>query len=127
MNAVDVALLAAAGGVGAGLRHLLDRALSGRRPADAFPIGILVVNAIGSFALGVLTGLGDVIGAAWPAVIGVGLLGGFTTFSTMALDTVRLARAGRRDRAWANLLGTFVVCVLLAGVGLMLGSLRPLG
>ncbi len=124
MTAAEFVLLVIAGGVGAGLRFLLDRAVTGGRRADAFPLGILLVNAIGSFALGVVTGLGELLAPAWAGVLGVGLLGGFTTFSTMAVDTVRLVRRGRRDRAWANLLGTFAICVAAAALGLMLGSVR---
>lgn len=123
MTPVDIALLAGAGGLGAGARYLLDGAvMRGRR--DAFPLGILVVNAVGSLLLGFLTGLAAP-GAWWLTVVGVGFLGGFTTFSTVSVDTVRLARRGRREWAWANLLGTFGVCVVLAAVGVALGGLFP--
>ena len=64
-------------------------------------------------------------GATWLAVAGVGVLGGFTTFSTVSVDTVRLARTGRRDWAWVNLLGTFAVCVVSAAAVFLLGGLFP--
>lgn len=123
MTLLDVALLAGAGGLGAGARYLLDGAvMRGRR--DAFPLGILVVNAVGSLLLGFLTGLAP-SGAWWLTVAGAGFLGGFTTFSAVSVDTVRLARRGRREWAWANLLGTFGVCVVLAAVGFAIGGLFP--
>jgi fluoride exporter len=116
-----IVLVIVAGGVGAGLRFLVDTAITARRPS-AFPLGILIVNVIGSFALGLVTGLGALVDATWATVLGVGLLGGFTTFSTVAVDSARFARRGRRDLAWANLLGTFAACAVAAAVGLMLGG-----
>lgn len=124
MTSAELIVLIAAGGLGAGVRFLVDRAVSGNRPADAFPAGILLVNLIGSFCLGVIAGLGDLVPAAWAGVLGIGLLGGFTTFSTVSVDTVRLARSGRRDRAWLNLLGTFAGCVVAASLGLLVGGIR---
>ena len=57
--------------------------------------------------------------------LGIGLLGGFTTFSTVSVETVLLAQRGRRDWAWVNLLGTLAVAVVAAGIGIMLGGLLP--
>ncbi|WP_405374808.1 MULTISPECIES: fluoride efflux transporter CrcB [unclassified Microbacterium] len=125
MSGLEFAVLVIAGGVGSGLRYALDRRVGAKAPADAVPPGILVVNITGSFLLGALTGLGDVIDSAWVTIVGVGLLGGFTTFSTMAVDTARLAQRGRRDRAWLNLLGTFAACVVAAALGLALAGLMP--
>ena len=53
------------------------------------------------------------------------MLGGFTTFSTVAVETVLLAQRRRRDWAWVNLLGTFLVCLVAAAVGLTIGGLFP--
>ena len=115
---------ALAGGVGAGLRYIVDALVtttvfaSPRRPGR-FPVGILVVNTTGSFALGVLTGLGaDVFAGDLGWMLGVGLLGGYTTFSTVSLDSVMLAREGRTGRGWANALGTLGSCVVAAAAGL---------
>jgi CrcB protein len=110
--------LAVAGGVGAGLRWLADALLSRALPAG-FPWPILLVNATGSLALGLLTGLS--MDAAWMAVLGTGLLGGYTTFSTVAVDTQLLAREGRTEAAWGNALGTLVLCVATATAGLAAG------
>lgn len=124
MNTVEMIALVGGGGLGAGARYVLDGAIM-RGRKDSFPLGILVVNVVGSFLLGLLTGLGPVIAPAWAAIAGVGVLGGFTTFSTVAVETVLLARRGRRDWAWINLLGTALVCVVAAAIGLMLGGLAP--
>lgn len=113
---------AAMGGLGAGLRYLVDIAvMRGRR--GAFPVGILVVNATGSFALGVLTGIGSAVAGEWGTILGVGLLGGYTTFSTVSVETVLLGQRRRVDWAWLNLIGTLGICVVAAATGLLAGRL----
>lgn len=107
-----------AGGIGAGLRYAVDAGVArllGRR----FPWGIVLVNITGSFALGVVT-------AALPDVlflIGAGLLGGYTTFSTAMLDALVLWRDGRRPASVAHLFGTFAAGLLAALGGLAVGAL----
>ncbi|MEH3089695.1 MAG: CrcB family protein [Microbacterium arborescens] len=116
--------LVLAGGLGAGARYVIDVVvMRGRR--DAFPTGILLVNISGSALLGLVTGLGTIVAPDWLAVLGVGLLGGYTTFSTVSVDSVLLARRGRRDWAVLNLAGTLVAAVLAAAIGLTLGGLLP--
>ena len=112
---------ALAGGAGAGLRYVVDRLLT---PASGlrFPVGILVVNVSGSFALGVVTGLGTAIAPELSMVLGLGLLGGYTTFSTVSVETVLLAQRRRWRDAAANLFGTLVLAALAAGAGLLLGA-----
>ncbi|WAA66636.1 fluoride efflux transporter FluC [Microbacterium oxydans] len=108
---------ALAGGVGAVLRYLVDLGvarLAGRR----FPWGILLVNLTGSFALGVVT-------TALPDeafLLGAGLLGGYTTFSTAMLDTVALWRDGERPAAAFNAIGMLLLGLLAAVLGLALGA-----
>ena len=106
---------ALAGGVGAARRHLADLAvarLAGRR----VPWGILLVNVSGSFALGLVSGLASEA----LFIVGAGLLGGYTTFSTAMLDTVALWRDGERPASALNLLGAFVLSVAAALAGLAL-------
>lgn len=109
---------ALAGGLGAVLRYLADLGvarLAGRR----FPWGILLVNLSGSFALGIVTtALPD---AAF--LLGAGLLGGYTTFSTAMLDTVALWRDGERQASAFNAVGMLLLGLLAAGLGLGLGAL----
>lgn len=124
MSVFELGALIVGGGLGAGIRYLLDgMIMRGRK--NVFPAGIVIVNVTGSFVLGVLTGVGSVLEPAWLAIAGVGLLGGYTTFSTVGVETVLLAQRGRRDWAWVNLLGTFVLAAVAAGLGLMLGGLWP--
>lgn len=123
MSAWVLAAAALAGGVGAGMRYLVDVLVVGPRPGR-FPLGIFLVNITGSFVLGFLTGLGTQViagDAAW--IVGVGLLGGYTTFSTVSVESVLLARSGEARRAWLNALGTLVTGVAAAASGLALGGL----
>jgi CrcB protein len=77
----------------------------------------------GSLVMGVLTGLLSrrLFGQAWVnAFVGTGFLGGFTTFSSFALDTVRLWQEGQFFFAAGNILLNTIGCMLLAGLGWML-------
>ena len=113
---------ALAGGVGAGLRYVVDVLVVGGKPAR-LPSGILLVNVTGSFALGLLTGLGaGMIDSDLSWVLGVGLLGGYTTFSTVSAESVLLMRTGETRRGWINALGTLVLGVAAAAAGLVLGN-----
>lgn len=123
MSPLVVLVVAAAGAVGAMARHTLDvfvlRLLQGR-----YPGGTLAVNTLGSFALGLLVG---VTGHSDPdrmlhAALGAGLLGGFTTFSTWAVEAVRLAERRRYAGAAFHLIGGVGLGVLAAAGGVVLGS-----
>ncbi|HYI50248.1 MAG TPA: CrcB family protein [Microbacterium sp.] len=114
---------ALAGGIGAGLRYLVDVLVIGSR-TSRLPFGILIVNVTGSFALGVLAGLGAGVvdtDAAW--IVGVGLLGGYTTFSTVSAESVLLQQNGEARRGWLNVAGTLVLGVAAAAAGLAVGRL----
>lgn len=121
MTALDVVALVVGGGLGAGARYVVDGVvMRGRR--GVFPLGILVVNVSGAFLLGLLTALAGAVGPVWLAIAGVGVLGGYTTFSTVSVETVLLAQRGRRDWAWLNLLGTLVLSVVAAALGVLIGG-----
>ena len=117
---LELLVVAVAGGAGAGLRYVLDRVI-GTRGRGEFPLGILVVNITGSLALGLLTGLGTVVVPQLAMVLGTGLLGGYTTFSAVSVDSVLLAERGRWRDAAADLFGTLVLCVAAAAAGVGAG------
>ena len=119
-RALELLVIAVAGGAGAGLRYVLDRVI-GTRGRGGFPLGILVVNVTGSLALGVLTGLGAVVAPQLALVLGTGLLGGYTTFSAVSVDSVLLAERGRWRDAAADLLGTLALSVAAAALGVGAG------
>jgi CrcB protein len=93
---MDLLLVMTGGALGAGARHLAGQAaltLFG----PGFPFGTLAVNVAGGLAMGVLVGLlaRTSAGEAWRLFLGVGVLGGFTTFSAFSLDAVTLAERGQ--------------------------------
>lgn len=123
MTPILFLLTVIAGGVGAALRFVLDGAIRSRFPG--FPIGTFVINVAGSFLLGLCTALtlGSLLPPEVLAVLGVGLTGGFTTFSTASFETVRLVGDRRYGAALVNGVGMLVAGVLAAALGLWLGSL----
>ena len=114
--------VALAGGVGAVARFVLD-GLVRSRVASWFPVGTVVVNVTGSFVLGLVTGLAlaHVMPEELRLVVGTGFCGGYTTFSTASFETVRLVEQRRVGAALLNGVGTLVVTVGVAGLGLWLG------
>ena len=113
----------AVAGVGAPARYLVDGWVQDRT-RGAFPWGTLTVNVSGCLALGVVAGLRlyHGLGATPLVVLGSGLLGGYTTFSTFTFETVRLAEAGALDQALRNVAATAVVGLAAAGAGLAIAA-----
>lgn len=92
-----------------------------------FPLGILCVNMIGSFLLGLLMGTASRVKHGYPtatAFLATGFFGGFTTFSSFALDTVTLWGTDHAFFALLNVGLNTALCVLLAGLGWTLGAPR---
>lgn len=114
-DAVFAGWIALGGGFGAALRYALDVAVSSRwrRP---FPLATFLINVSGSLVLGLL--VGAMPGPTTLALAGTGVLGGYTTFSTASVDTIRLARAGRGRMALAYAVGTMLTTVAAAALGL---------
>lgn len=105
------------GGLGAVLRFIVGDLVS-KVTRRRFPFGTMVVNLTGSFALGLLVGFGGSSGDL-RLVVGTGLLGGFTTFSTHIVETLRLAIEEQRwVAATINLTLTAASCLIAGGVGL---------
>jgi CrcB protein len=117
------AVVGISGAVGAVGRYLADGAIEDRI-SGAFPWGTLVVNIVGSFMLGVLTGL------LWyhclpgndRAVLGVGFCGGFTTWSTASWESVRLAESGLLRQALTFTLGGLAAALVVATAGIALAA-----
>lgn len=123
MTPLLFAVVCAAGGVGAALRFVVDGWVRSR-VRTGFPLATAVVNLSGSFLLGLLSGLvlARVLPTAWGSALGTGLLGGYTTFSTASVETLRLLQAGEGRTALASGLGVLVGGVLAALLGWRLGS-----
>ncbi|HEY5109862.1 MAG TPA: fluoride efflux transporter CrcB [Acidimicrobiales bacterium] len=116
--------LVAAGACGALLRYEVELRVR-RRFGPSFPYGTLLINVSGSFALGVLAGLAEHhgVGTDVVTILGTGLLGAYTTFSTFTFDTVGLAGRGRSGAAAANLGASLVLGLGAAALGLAAGHL----
>lgn len=116
-------LLAVAGGCGAMLRFTVDSAVARHNPLS-FPFGTVVVNATACLAIGLLMGL--VSHFDWPAwvsqVLGTGLLGGYSTFSTAMVEGARLVSGGRYAAAILHSGGMLVVCLLAGALGLVIAG-----
>lgn len=115
-------LLVIAGGVvGAPLRYVTDRAVQTRHDS-VFPWGTFMVNVVGCAVLGLLTGAAQEGAASerLQLLLGTGLCGALTTYSTFSYETLRLAEEGARLFAVANVVLSLVVGVgaAFAGVGL---------
>lgn len=111
-------LLAIAGGLGAGARYGLDLWVR-PRVSTLLPWSTLLINVTGSFALGLLVGLGT--SDTWHTILGTGFLGGYTTFSTASVETAHLAIDRRDAAAAANALVMLTVSVAAAAGGYLLG------
>jgi CrcB protein len=118
-------LIGVFGGLGAFSRYRVSGIVQ-RRWKTLFPVGTLVVNLSGAFAAGILVGLAT--GRGVPDIVlsavGVGFLGGYTTFSTWMVETILTERSGGRigvKRGIQNIVATLVFGVALAAVGYALG------
>jgi CrcB protein len=109
--------VAVGGALGSVARHGVNRVVQQEWPLLRFPLGTAMVNVVGCCAIGVLAGLVATgrlpMRATWREFVFVGILGGFTTFSTFGLETITLVRSGETSQAFLNIL-LQVVCGLAA-------------
>ncbi len=119
-----VVAMSIAGGLGAGCRFVLDGFVKSRLRI-AYPVGTTIINVTGSFLLGLITGLAlaHAVPQEWRLILGTGFCGGYTTFSTASLETVRLAQEGRWRASAVNGFGMLAGSLLAAALGLWLGGL----
>lgn len=98
--------IAVGGALGALARHGVNHVVHAHWLSSRFPIGIVIVNVAGCFVIGLLAGLlateRITMRFYWREFVFVGLLGGFTTFSTFGLDTFLLARTHSSGQAALN-------------------------
>ena len=115
----NLLLVLLGGAAGAGLRYEAGR-LALRQLGPGFPWGTLAVNLIGGLAMGLLAGTmaGEAMTSrpAW-FLIGVGLLGGFTTFSAYSLDLFLMLERGQAGLAFAYGLGSAAGALALLALG----------
>ena len=125
LRARSIVLVAAGPAVGPGVRHPPSTHLP---PGRAVPLPVLAINVVGAFALGLLLErlLRDGPDAGrrrdLRLLLGTGVLGGFTTYSALATDTVALLATGATGRALAYALGTLLLGLGAAVLGIWCGA-----
>ena len=116
-------LFIAVGGAGGAVgRYLLAR-WAHSLWEGSLPVGTLLVNVLGSFAIGIVYVLlveKAMLHPDWRGVLMVGFLGAFTTFSTFSLETIALIESGQLLLAAGYVLGSALICVLAAGIAIQL-------
>jgi len=119
---LNLLLVMAGGAIGAGLRYSVSLAAA-RGLGSTFPWGTLIVNLAGGLAAGLLLGFLLARGGSsdpWRLFFGVGLLGGFTTFSAFSAETAYMLQHGELASAAYYVLASVIGAVALLFVGLWL-------
>lgn len=118
-------LIAVGGGLGSMARYLLAGAVHRFAP-PFFPYGTFVVNVTGCAVFGLLAGLANergMIGVEGRAFLLIGVLGGYTTFSTFGFETFELLRTARVGAALANACGQVIVGIVALWAGTVLSRI----
>ncbi len=116
-------LVCCGGAVGTGARFLLGGFVARWLGSD-FPYGTLLINVLGSFLIGIVQQVGltsALIPDTLRLVLAVGVMGGFTTYSSFSYETMRLLEEGAWVGAALNVLLTNALCIGGCAVGLALG------
>lgn len=113
------------GFIGAASRYLLSTFVGQWSPWQAFPVGTLMVNTTGSLIIGMLGGFLETYGPLSPPVrmfLFMGVLGGFTTFSTFSMETLTLWRTGGPVPAFVNMLAHLALGLGAVSLGHWVGT-----
>ena len=121
-------LIAGGGAIGSVARYWMAGAIDSQH-RSGFPWGTVLVNILGSFAIGLAAGLALALAAERPAwsdgiraFVMVGICGGFTTFSSFSLQTLALLRDGDLLRAGGHVLLSVLACLIATWAGLALAQ-----
>ena len=117
------ALICLGGAVGTGARYLLGGVVA-RWAGPEFPYGTLLINVLGSFLIGVVQQVGLtslLIPDTLRLVLAIGVMGGFTTYSSFSYETIRLLEAGSWLAASVYVVLTTALCLACCVAGLSLG------
>jgi CrcB protein len=110
----EICVVAIGGAFGSVCRLLLSRWVQILLPYENLPWGIIIVNVLGCFLIGIIYGIFEckmLISPVWRAGLMIGILGGFTTFSSFSLDTVHFLLKGETFLAISNILISVAVCL----------------
>ncbi|GIU30508.1 putative fluoride ion transporter CrcB [Shewanella colwelliana] len=114
----NLLFVALGGSIGAVFRYLISLFMI-QVFGSSFPFGTLVVNILGSFLMGVIYALGQVseVSPELKALVGVGLLGALTTFSTFSNETLLLIQEGDWLKAFLNIALNLCLCIFMVYLG----------
>lgn len=124
---INAAVVGLGGFVGALGRYGLSGLVQRQLPLATFPYGTLVVNVIGCFAIGLLAGLAEsraLFGPEFRIFALIGILGGFTTFSTFGYETFVMIRDAEYLHAAMNVVGHVVLGLSVVWLGYAMAALR---
>ena len=116
----DLLLVFCGGGIGAAARYLLAGAVHRAAPGGTFPTGTMSVNVLGCFLIGVLAVALEERFLATPGLrlfLTIGVLGGFTTFSSFSFESYALLRDGEILLSLANVGGSVLLCLAATYAG----------
>ena len=120
--------VAIGGALGSVARHGMNHLIHGRWPLMKFPLATLIVNLVGCAIIGLLAGLvmSERIHLRfyWREFVFVGILGGFTTFSTFGLDTITLVKSHSTAAATWNVLAQVGLGLIAVQAGIWIGTAR---
>ena len=119
---MNVLLVALGGAIGSAARYLAGAFIANRFGPD-FPWGTFIVNVSGSFLIGLILSFvgGGLLPTGARPFVAVGILGGYTTFSTYNQETMQLMQAGDFGAATCNTLGPVVAGLVAVYLGVVLG------
>ena len=119
----DVLAVALGGALGAALRYSLGGWIA-TRTGPGFPWPTFAINVGGAFLIGILMALSldrGVVQGNWRLFLGTGVLGGFTTFSTLSYESIALMERGLMTAGIANMFGSGVAGLVAAWLGIIVG------
>ena len=115
--------IAIGGALGAVMRYLASTSVNRLLGTD-FPYGTLTVNVVGSLLMGFISILlleRLMLAEYWRAIIVIGFLGAFTTFSTFSMETFNLIQAGEMTKAFINIFTSVFLCLGATWIGVIAG------
>ncbi len=124
-GSMNYALVFLGGGIGAVARYWLQGFVY-RYMSAGFPYGTLAVNVVGSFAIGFLMSFFEerfVVNPSLRVFLTIGILGGFTTFSSFSFETMALLRDGSYGLCFLNVTASVVTCLVATWIGMVIGKL----
>lgn len=116
---MNLLLVVVGGGIGAGARYLLGAWVQGMA-GPGYPWGTFLINTTGAFLIGIVLALVEagIFSGQTRLFVAVGVLGGYTTFSTLSYDTIQLILEGDLSAAMLNSFGQVAVGILAAWLGI---------